>query len=204
MQMEKAMEDKMMEKDEDKEEEKKWDICCCKYVTAITVISICLWVIGGLIFINIVGMFLNQYFPWWFPTFELFFFFVFVAGLVLITIWLFKDTKTTRTGLRLAAWLIIGSVAAMALFALIFVNAGVDTPYVMIGTGNKDDPDNYDKEPKAWFVLGYIFFGLLIIVLAYFYAWTVEKYKDEKKDGEDDDDDDKSSASKSSKKSKKK
>jgi len=44
----------------------------------------------------------------------------------------------------------------------------------MVGTGGKEDSDNYDKQPKAWFILGYVFFGILIVVLAIFFVWTVE------------------------------
>ena len=59
----------------------------------------------------------------------------------------------------------------------------------MIGTGDKGDSDNYDKQSKSIYLLGYIFIGLLIVVLAMFYAWTIEQYKDKKKDGEEDEED---------------
>ena len=122
---------------------------------------------------NIVGMFLNQYFPWWFPTFEFIFFFLYIAGLVLITVWLCNDTKTTRTGLRVAIYLIIGSIVASVIVAIIYVSV-LDKQFVMIGTGDKGDSDNYDKQPKSWYLICYIFTGILIIVLAMFYAFTIE------------------------------
>ena len=105
----------------------------------------------------------------------------------MILTWMCNDTKATRTSIRVAAYLIIGSIVLSTLLAIIYLCCFVKTPYVIVGTGEKDDPDNYDKQPKAWFVLGYIFFGLVIVVFALFFVWTVEQYKEKKGDGADDD-----------------
>ena len=122
------------------------------------VLGIVLWVIGLLIFLNIVGLFLNQYIPLWFPVLELLFFLLFLAALVLITIWMCKDTEATRKNLTVSSWLIIGSIITSEIVAVIFLTIFLKTSYVMVGTGDKDDPDNYEKQPKSWFVLGYFFF----------------------------------------------
>ena len=135
-------------------------------------------------FINIIGMFLNEHFPVWYPTVELLLFFVFAAALVLIGTWWCKDTRATRTNLRIAAYLIFGSIGFSIIVALVYVVAACETNYVMVGTGDKDDAENYDKVPKTWYLLGYIFFGLVIIVLTLGFLWTLEQYKDQKKDAE--------------------
>ena len=129
-------------------------------------------------FLNIVGLFLNEYMPVWFPALQLVLFAVFAAGLVLIATWWCNDTRATRTNLRIAAYLLLGSVCFQILIALIYVGAACNSPYVMVGTGDKEDPDNYDKMPKTLFILGYIFFGLILIVLILGLLWAVEKYKD--------------------------
>ena len=101
------------------------------------VLSIIFLIFGFLIFLNIIGMFLNQYFPPWYPTVELLLFIVYAAGIVMIIIWMCNDTKGSRTSLRVAGYLIIGSVAISLIVAIIYLTAFCKTPYVMVGTGDK-------------------------------------------------------------------
>jgi len=121
--MEKMMEhsSEHSKKESEKKEEPDADICCCTYATNLLVIGVLFVVFGVLIFLNVIGMFLNQYFPWWFPTFSLILFFIYAAGLVMILTWIFNDSKGTRTSLRVAAYLIIGSVVVSVILAIIFV-----------------------------------------------------------------------------------
>ena len=77
-------EEKKMEetKDKDKEDEGKADCCCCSYKTVLVVLGIFIWIAGVLIFINLVGMFLNQYFQWWYPFVELLLYLLYLGGMV--------------------------------------------------------------------------------------------------------------------------
>ena len=63
----------------------------------------------------------------------------------MIATWMCNDTKATRTSLRVAAYLIIGAIVATLIIAFIYLYGACKTPYVMVGTGDKNDPDNYDK-----------------------------------------------------------
>lgn len=116
-------------------------------------LGIVFWVFAILILLNIAGMFMNEYYPKWLPWLELIFFGLFVAALVMITTWMFNDVKGTRTSLRVAGYLIIGSIVASIIVMLIYLCACVKTPYVMVGSGEKSDPDNYDKTAKSMIIL---------------------------------------------------
>ena len=86
-------EDMMEKKESEKEEEEVDDShCCCKYPTAILVYSVLLWLFGLLIFFNILVQFANIYFPWYYPFVSLILVFVFFAGLVLLAVWMCKDS----------------------------------------------------------------------------------------------------------------
>ena len=115
---------KKSEKDKKEEEEKKEDpkhCGCCEFTTAITVYGILLWVLGILVFADIMTQFFNKYFPLWYPLVGLFIFFIFLAGLVLITTWFCKDSSATRTSLKLGGWLILGSTIVLIFWAIIYV-----------------------------------------------------------------------------------
>lgn len=85
---------KMMEdaKSKGNEDEGKEDCCCCSYPTVLIVLGALIWVAGLLIFINLIGMFLNQYFQWWYPFINLLLFLLYVGGLVMIASWFCKDS----------------------------------------------------------------------------------------------------------------
>ena len=115
---------KKSEKDKKEKEEKKEDpkhCGCCEFTTAITVYGILLWVLGILVFADIMTQFFNKYFPLWYPLVGLFIFFIFLAGLVLITTWFCKDSSATRTSLKLGGWLILGATIVLIFWAIIYV-----------------------------------------------------------------------------------
>ena len=136
------MEDK---ESEVKEEPAESDICCCTYSTTLVLFGVLFILIGILLFLNIIGLFLNKYFHPLFSSLELCLFFVYFAALIIIMSWWCNDTKPTRTGLRVAAYLIIGSIVVSAIVAIVYVTVWWKTKYVMVGTGDTDDPENYDQ-----------------------------------------------------------
>lgn len=140
-------------------------------------LSLLLWTAGVLIFINIIGMFLNEYFDFYYPFIQLLLWLIYVAGLVLISVWYCNDTKATRTNLRIAAYLIIGSLVAIILWNIIWVCGICDTPNVWVGTGDKNDSDNYEEQSKGMYILGYILIGIILLIIATLFILVVEFYK---------------------------
>ena len=96
---------------------------------------------------------------------------------MLITVWMCGDTRATRTNLRIAAYLIIGSLVAIIIWNIIWVAGACETDNVMIGTGDKDNSDNYEEHSKGRYIGEYILIGLLLLGLATFFIIIVEKYK---------------------------
>ena len=120
------------------------DCCCCTYDIVIILLGILVWIAGLFMFINIIGMYLNQYFPWWYPTVQLFLFFIFTGGMVMIASWFCSDSSGTRLTLRIACILILSSTVLIFIWNLIYVFGCVKTRHMMIGTGDKDVEDNYE------------------------------------------------------------
>ena len=155
----------MMEKEKSEEEEIDDSHCCCKYPTAILVYSILLWLFGLLIFFNILVQFANIYFPWYYPFVSLILVFVFFGGLVLLSVWMCKDSYATRTGLKTGGWLILGSVVALILWNVFYILNHNKHKHQGVKVGTGDDPDDYDEEDRSTYLLGYLIWGLIIITL---------------------------------------
>jgi hypothetical protein len=179
--MEMKMEEKMEEKKEEKkEEEPEVDDthCCCKYPTAIMVYGIFLWILGLLVLFNIIIEFANIYFPWYYPFISLLLVLVFFGGLVLIAIWMCKESPETRTGLKLAGWLILGSVIALILWNVFYILNHNKHKHEGVKVGTGDDPDDYDEEDRSTFLLGYLIWGIVIIVLDVLFLCCAINYAD--------------------------
>merc|ERR1719162_197866 len=82
------------------------DICCCTFSTNLFVLGIIFWLIGILFLLIIASMYMNEYYPKWYPTVDFIVFCAYIAALVMITTWMFNDSKATRTSLRVAGYLI--------------------------------------------------------------------------------------------------
>ena len=95
--------------------------CCCKYSTAIMIYGIFLWLFGILIICNNLVEFANMYFPWYYPFVSLLLSIVYFAGLILIAIFWCSDSESTRTGLKIGGWLILGSLVALVLWNIFFI-----------------------------------------------------------------------------------
>ena len=96
---------------------------------------------------------------------------------MLISIWFLKDTKTTRTNLRIASYLIIGALVTIIIWNILWVAAFCDTKDVMVGTGDSSNEDNYEKQSKGTYIAGYIIIGIILLTIAIFFVILVEKYK---------------------------
>merc|ERR1711934_961714 len=165
MMMEKEMSEKKMEEEKKEEEEVDDTHCCCKYPTAIMIYGIFLWILGLLVLFNIIIEFANIYFPWYYPFISLILVLVFFGGLVLIAIWMCKESPETRTGLKLAGWLILGSVIALILWNVFYILNHNKHKHEGVKVGTGDDPEDYDEEDRSTYLLGYLIWGVLIIIL---------------------------------------
>ena len=178
---------KKTDKKEEEEEDPK-HCGCCKYTTAITLYAILLWILGILILFDICTGFANKYFPVWYPVVALFLFFIFLAGLVLITSWFCKDSSGTRTSLKTGGWLILGSTIALIFWAIIYVWSKNSAEHqdsgdseskvkthgmkkgkvglaqvtdVNLGTG--DDDDDYVSRSDGYYIGMYLIWGAVIL-----------------------------------------
>jgi len=177
MEMEKKMEEKMEEKKED-EEPVDDTHCCCKYPTALLIYGIFLWILGLLVLFNILIEFANIYFPWYYPFVSLLLVLVFSGGLVLIAIWMCKESPETRTGLKFAGWLILGSVIALILWNVFYILNHNKHKHEGVKVGTGDDPDDYDEEDRSSYLLGYLIWGIVIIVLDVLFLCCAINYAD--------------------------
>merc|ERR1711934_842988 len=165
MMMEKKMEEEKMEEKKEDEEVPDDKHCCCKYPTAIMIYGIFLWILGLLVLFNIIIEFANIYFPWYYPFVSLMLVLVFFGGLILIAIWFCNESPETRTGLKIAGWLILGSVIALILWNVFYILNHNKHKHEGVKVGTGDDPDDYDEEDRGTYILGYLIWGLIILVL---------------------------------------
>lgn len=89
-----------------------------------------------------------------------------------------KDVEETRTGLKLAGWLILGSIIALILWNVFYIlnHNKHKKEGVKVGTG--DDPDDYDEEDRASYLLGYLIWGIVMITLDILLICCVTNYID--------------------------
>lgn len=73
----------------------------------------------------------------------------------------------------------------------------------MLGTGDKDDPDNYEETSNGSYIAGYVLFGLLILALIVAFIAIVEQYKTKLGDGNEDENEEEDMKTAKSDKSKK-
>lgn len=90
---------------------------------------------------------------------------VLFAGLILIAIWFCKDTESTRTGLKISGWLILGSVIAILLWNVFYILNYNKHKKQGVRVGSGDDPDDYDEEDRGTYLLGYILWAVVIIII---------------------------------------
>jgi len=159
------MEDKMEEEKKEEEEEKDDTHCCCKYSTAMLIYGIILWIFGIMILANAIIIFGNIYFPVVYPIVLTIIALIFFAGLVLIAIWFCNESEASRKCAIIGGWIILGAIIAMILWNVFYIlnHNKHKKEGVKVGTG--DDPDDYDEEDRSTYILGYLVWGLLILVL---------------------------------------
>ena len=172
----------------EQEEQEEETHCCCAQKKAIMIYAGFLWILGVLVFVNCCLIFGNMYFPLYYPIVSLLIALVYLTALILISIWMCKNTESTRTFLPIGGWLIFASIVALLIFNIFFIlnfnkkkNQGIK-----VGTG--DDPDDYDEESRGGYILGYCIWGGVILILdilflcvVYSYLKTFEEEKKEEK-----------------------
>lgn len=140
---------KKMEESEDEKPPRDLYHCCCTYPCAILVYGILLAVFGFLVLLNIFVEFNNKYYPLWYPFISFILALVFVAGIVLFFVWCCKESKETRTSLKIGGWLILGSILALVFWNILFIMnyRHHDSENVKVGSGDEDY--DYDDETRA-------------------------------------------------------
>jgi len=160
------MEDKMDEMEEKKEEEEKDTThCCCLYSTAMLIYGIVLWIFGILILANAIVVFGNIYFPVEYPIVLLVIALIFFGGLVLIAIWFCNESEASRKSAIIGGWIIFGAVIAMILFNVFFILNHNKHKKEGVKVGMGDDPEDYDEEDRSTYILGYLVWGLIILII---------------------------------------
>lgn len=152
--------------------------CCCRYRPAITFYGVFLWIFGILILINICFQFQNKYLPRWYPIAGICLFVIYLAGLILFTIWWCKDTYGTRTTLKIAGWLILGSTLALIILCVALILT-YDKDKDSIKVGNGDDDEDYQDYSRTAFFLNYLIGGLVVIFFVMTFLWLAFGYDDE-------------------------
>ena len=66
-------------------------------------------------------MFANEYYQWWYVFVDFLFVLLFVAGLVLMTIFMCKDSEGTRGNLRLAGYLMLASIILIMIWNMVYI-----------------------------------------------------------------------------------
>ena len=85
--------------------------------------------------------------------------------------------------------MLIASIVLIIIWNIIWVCAlNPHKNKVMVGTGDKDDPDNYEEQNNGMYIAGYVLFGLLLLALVIAFIAIVEQYKDKMGDGNEEDD----------------
>lgn len=105
-----------------------------------------LWILGILILLNVILIFNNMYFPKYYPLVSLFLALIFLTALILITVWMCKNTETTRKFLVVSGWLIFGATISIILWNVYFIlnyNKKDKNAKIHVGTGsNEEDYDD--------------------------------------------------------------
>ena len=161
------MDDKKDEMMEEKKEEEEKDTthCCCMYSTAMLIYGIILWIFGILILANAIVVFGNIYFPVVYPICLLVIGLIYFAGLVLIAIWFCSETEASRKSAIIGGWIIFGAVIAMILFNVFYILNHNKHKKEGVKVGMGDDPDDYDEEDRSTYILGYLIWGLVILII---------------------------------------
>jgi hypothetical protein len=166
--------DAMLEEDDEVDNKH----CCCLYPTAILIYGIILWLLGILIMANILVEFTNKYFPWYYPFVQLLFALVFFAGLILIAVWMCNDSPGSRTGIKVGSWLILGSTIFLILFNVFYILNYNKHKKQGVRVGSGSDEDDYDEEDRGTYLLGYIIWGVVIIVFDILFICCAYNYSD--------------------------
>ena len=102
--------------------------------------------------------------PKWYPIVGIIFSLFYLAGLILFSAWLCKDSYGTRATLKIGGYLILGSTVF-----LIFLAVGLilfwDKEHENIKVGNGDDDDDYVEMSRGTYILNYLIGGLVIIAV---------------------------------------
>lgn len=89
-----------------------------------------------------------------------------------------KDSESTRTGLKVAGWLILASTLTIIIFNVFYIlNYNKHKKQgVRVGTG--DDPEDYDEEDRGTYLLGYILWGVVILTFNILFICCAINYDD--------------------------
>lgn len=153
------------------------DHCCCTYTTALYIYGGLLLFLGFFIVINILLILDNMYMPMYYKFVSLLLAIVVLASLILITIWVCKDSYYTRQCLRIGGWILLAASVIIIIWNIFFIYAhtkGTKNDKIMVGTG--DDPDNYSEKTKGGYMLGYILWGIVIITINILFLCVADGY----------------------------
>ena len=182
----KKMEEEQKKKEEEEKKKKEEEDAnkddgthlCCTYATGMIVYGIFLWILGIFCILNICLIFGNMYMPVVYPLVSLFIVLFFFAGLILIMIWFCSENESTRTGTIWAGWLILGSIIALILWNVFYILNHNKHKKEGVKVGMGDDPDDYDEEDRSSYILGYLIWGLVIIVLDILFLYCAYGHAD--------------------------
>lgn len=89
-----------------------------------------------------------------------------------------KDSESSRTGLKIGGWLILGSTLTIIIFNVFYIlNYNKHKKQgVRVGTG--EDPEDYDEEDRGTYLLGYILWGVVILTFNILFICCAINYDD--------------------------
>lgn len=79
--------------------------------------------------------------------------------------------------------MLLASVILIIVWNIIWITCFCETRHVMVGTGDKDDSDDYEEQSKGTYIAGYVIVGILLLALIVAFIYIVEQYKEKMKDG---------------------
>jgi len=115
----------------------------------------------------------------------------YLLAVIFILIWMCSDNKNSRKRLPTAGWLAFASIIALYIWAICYIYGFNQGKYVHIGTGDKEDGSNYQKQTKLYTLMWYMISGILLVgVILYFIFFVQDDYlslypEEEKKKEED-------------------
>jgi len=172
------MENNMESVKEDNNDEVKSECLCCNLSVSLKIFGGILWTLGLLIGANIIIMFYDDLYPWWQPVAQFCLFIFYLFAMIIICLWYCNDNKENRRFMVTAGWFMLISTTLIIFWNIIYIQYMIpkSEKNVGVGSGSKDDPENYDPINKTQYLLGYVIWGIIIITLIIFFQVALSRY----------------------------